>query len=82
MQYAEQSINNILMLKSFVQCIPSFYEALIGATSTLLTTIQDNCRPQSVNVTLTLIEEVINADVTFQRTPLDLRNQRTYAVKV
>jgi DNA mismatch repair protein MSH4 len=29
-----------------------------------------------------LISAVINEDVAFQRTPLDLRNQRTYAVKV
>ncbi|KAM3079286.1 MutS protein msh4 [Clarireedia jacksonii] len=28
-----------------------------------------------------LISEVINDDVTYQKTPLDLRNQRTYAVK-
>ena len=29
-----------------------------------------------------LISEVINEDVTYQKSPLDLRNQRTYAVKV
>ena len=30
----------------------------------------------------TLIDNAINEDVTYQSKPLDLRNQRTYAVKV
>lgn len=30
----------------------------------------------------TLIANAINDDVTYQSKPLDLRNQRTYAVKV
>ena len=29
-----------------------------------------------------LIDETINEDITYQSQPLDLRNQRTYAVKV
>ena len=29
-----------------------------------------------------LIDDAINEDVTYQSKPLDLRNQRTYAVKV
>ena len=28
-----------------------------------------------------LIDEAINEDITYQSQPLDLRNQRTYAVK-
>jgi DNA mismatch repair protein MSH4 len=80
--YSEQSINNILMLKGFVQSIPSIYEALGGARSQLLTAIKDHCRPERTNPTMELINEVINEDVTHQNTPLDLRNQRIYAVKV
>lgn len=81
-RYSEQSINNILMLKSFVQAIPSLFETLAGARSDLLVMIRENCHPEKVNATMELIKEVINEDVTFQKTPLDLRNQRTYAVKV
>lgn len=29
-----------------------------------------------------LIDHVINPDITYQKSPLDLRNQRCYAVKV
>jgi DNA mismatch repair protein MSH4 len=70
------------MLKSFVQAIPALFEGLAGARSELLTTIRDNCSPENINPTVQLIGEVINNDVTYQKTPLDLRYQRTYAVKV
>lgn len=70
------------MLKTFVQNISPLHEALLGAESQLLTTIQHNFRPQSLDLILNHIKDVINHDVAYQKTPLDLRNQRTYAVKV
>ena len=82
MEYMEQSINKILMLKQFLQAINPLYEALSGSRSELLAQIRDNCRLEHFSPTMTLIQEVINDDVTFQAKPLDLRNQRTYAVKV
>ncbi|KAE8448296.1 hypothetical protein EG329_009540 [Mollisiaceae sp. DMI_Dod_QoI] len=80
-RHSEQSINNILMLKSFVQSILPIYEALVGAHSDLVVIIRENCRPENIKPTLDFIQEVINEDVTYQQKPLDLRNQRTYAVK-
>ncbi|OBT70038.1 hypothetical protein VE03_00464 [Pseudogymnoascus sp. 23342-1-I1] len=80
-QHSEQSINHILMLKTFVQCVSPVYEALSSARSPLLVDIRTVCRPNNITPTLKIISEVINDDVTFQRSPLDLRNQRTYAVK-
>jgi DNA mismatch repair protein MSH4 len=70
------------MLKTFVHSISPLYEALTGARSDLLAMIRENCRPENIDPTVQLIKEVINDDVTYQKTPLDLRNQRTYAVKV
>jgi DNA mismatch repair protein MSH4 len=81
-QSAEQSINNILMLKSFVQAVGPLYEALSNARSKLLIDIRQLCHPRNIEPTLKIIAEGINDDVTFQKAPLDLRNQRTYAVKV
>ncbi|RKF76638.1 MutS protein-like protein 4 [Golovinomyces cichoracearum] len=80
-RYSEQLINHILMLKSFVELIPPIRDALGGARSDLLSTIRDYCCPENIERTLQFIKEVINDDVTYQKTPLDLRNQRTYAVK-
>ena len=82
MQHSEQSINNILMLKDFIQAMPALFEALAMARSELLFTIRENCHPGNIAPTLNLIKDVINGDVTYQKTPLDLRHQRTYAVKV
>jgi DNA mismatch repair protein MSH4 len=70
------------MLKSFVQSVPHVFEALTGSTTGMLTLIRENCRPENIRPTVQLIAEVINDDVTYQKTPLDLRNQRTYAVRV
>ncbi|KAK6614366.1 DNA mismatch repair protein [Botrytis cinerea] len=78
---SEQDINNILMLKSFAQSISPVFESLSGARSELLAQIRNNCRTEAVNSTIQFIDAVINEDVTYQKTPLDLRNQRTYAVK-
>lgn len=81
-QHSEQSINHILMLKIFAQSVAPVYEALSSARSTLLKDIRAVCHPDHITQTLRLISQVINEDVTYQRSPLDLRNQRTYAVKV
>jgi hypothetical protein len=70
------------MLKTFIHSISPLYEALTGARSDLLVMIRENCQPENIDPTVQLIKEVINDDVTYQKTPLDLRNQRTYAVKV
>lgn len=71
------------MLKTFVQSVPSVHESLLGVRKEgLLANISDNCMPERIQTCLQLINEVINDDVTYQKTPLDLRNQRTYAVKV
>ncbi|KAK6587441.1 hypothetical protein PZA11_000731 [Diplocarpon coronariae] len=77
----EQLINQILILKSFTQCVRPVFESLAGASTDLLIMIRENCKPEFLAQTMEYIKEVINEDVTYQKTPLDLRNQRTYAVK-
>ncbi|EER36889.1 DNA mismatch repair protein [Histoplasma capsulatum H143] len=39
------------------------------------------CAPQEYNTIAEMINSTLNEDVTYQSRPLDLRNQRTYAVK-
>ncbi|KAI9772293.1 MAG: MutS protein msh4 [Geoglossum simile] len=81
LQLSEQSINNIIILKQVVGCINPVYEALGRARSTLLATIRDLCMPAKLEGVQELINHVINSDITYQKSPLDLRNQRCYAVK-
>ncbi|EME80300.1 uncharacterized protein MYCFIDRAFT_189891 [Pseudocercospora fijiensis CIRAD86] len=77
----EQSINNVIMLKHFVTLIRPVFESLTGSRSEMLQEIQRLCSPENVDNVLDLINSTINEDTTFAHQPLDLRNQRIYAVK-
>ncbi|EUC41537.1 hypothetical protein COCMIDRAFT_40313 [Bipolaris oryzae ATCC 44560] len=77
----EQAINQIIMLKQFVNSVNPIYEALTGTASVMLNNIRELCAPENVAVVQELIDIVINEDTTYARQPLELRNQRTYAVK-
>lgn len=77
----EEQIGQILMLKSFLEAVPELHKALTTAQSPLLVKIRDLCRPDVTGPILAQIRRIIEADVTYMKSPLDLRNQRTFAVK-
>lgn len=77
----EQAINNVIMLKQFVNLIKPVFEALTGARCATLNDIRNLCTVEHVEPIQDLINNVINEDTTYASKPLDLRNQRTYAVK-
>jgi len=78
---SEQAINNILRIKNFVDAVSPLFEALTPARGILLTKVRELCRPAITTHILGLISQTINEDVSYVDKPLDLRNQRTYAVK-
>jgi DNA mismatch repair protein MSH4 len=80
-QQVEEQINQVLMVKSFLEAIPELHNALEPASSTLLVKIRELCRPEISGRILRMIRQTIEADVTYTKTPLDMRNQRTFAVK-
>ncbi|KKK23496.1 DNA mismatch repair protein [Aspergillus ochraceoroseus] len=80
-QYLEQSVNNVIMLKTYVSSIRSVYKALTTAQSRLLLAIREICAPASHAAVEQLIESTLNEHVAYQTKPLDLRNQRIYCVK-
>ncbi|KAL4722088.1 MutS protein msh4 [Fusarium chlamydosporum] len=80
-QKIEEQINQVLMVKNFLEAIPELYTALGPATCNLLVKIRDRCCPEITSPTLDKIRETIEADVTYMKSALDLRNQRTFAVK-
>lgn len=43
---------------------------------------EQNCSPENMDPIFELINEVINEDTQFAKGPLELRNQRIYAIKV
>ena len=81
MAMVEDSINKVIMLKHYVQSIIPVHESLTSARGELLVGIRDNCSSEELDQLLHLINETINRDTQYCKTPLELRNQRTYAVK-
>jgi DNA mismatch repair protein MSH4 len=77
----EDSINKVIMLKHYVQCIHPVCKALVDARCDLLVGIRSNCASPELDELLNLINGSINEDTQYSRTPIELRNQRTYAVK-
>lgn len=77
----EQAVNNVILLKQFAGLIKPVFEALVGAQAPMLQEIRKLCGSQNVEPLQELIDEAINANTTYARKPLELRNQRTYAVK-
>lgn len=70
------------MVKSFVASISPLHEALGSARSELLQRIREICRPELIKPINELISATINEDVSYVESPINLRHQRTYAVKV
>jgi DNA mismatch repair protein MSH4 len=99
LQTTEQAINQVIMLKQFVNSVRPVFEALTGTASTMLSNIREVCvhspciivsftnipcqlcAPENVAPVQELTDRVINEDTTYAKQPLELRNQRTYAVK-
>lgn len=77
----EQSVNNVIMLKQFVMLIQPVFEALTGARSMMLQEIRNLCSAENIDPVRELITDALNEDTTYAKQPLDLRNQRTYAVR-
>ncbi|KAL2852528.1 muts domain V-domain-containing protein [Aspergillus pseudoustus] len=79
--YVEQSVNHVIMLKTYISAIDCVYRALATAQSSLLLAIREICAPAAHCAVTQLIEATLNDDVSYQTKPLDLRNQRIYCVK-
>ncbi|TKX25355.1 MutS domain V-containing protein 2 [Elsinoe australis] len=81
LQTTEQAVNNVLALKHFVTCITPIYEAISGVRSKALQEAKRLCHPRIIQPVLRLIDQTINSDTIWASKPVDLRNQRSYAVK-
>ncbi|PNS17676.1 MutS 4 [Sphaceloma murrayae] len=81
LQTTEQAVNNILALKQFVSSVAPLHEALAGCHKGILPDIKKCLHPRIVSPVLELIDGSINRDTIWAGKPVDLRNQRTYAVK-
>ncbi|KAI1178770.1 muts domain V [Nemania sp. FL0916] len=78
---SELAIDLVLRVKAFVIAVPQLREALTTARTDLLKRVHDLCRTEVTQPVMNIIADTINEDVTAMKAPLDMRNQRTYAVK-
>ncbi|KAI0183082.1 muts domain V-domain-containing protein [Xylaria flabelliformis] len=78
---SEIAIDQVLGVKAFVVAVPQLREALAAARTDLLKRVYEICRPEVTRPVVDIIAETINDDVTAMKAPIDMRNQRTYAVK-
>lgn len=69
------------MIKGFLEAILELHTALSPAECALLSKARDICSPEITSPIIRKIRTVVEADVTYVRSPLDLRNQRSFAVK-
>ncbi|KAI0102871.1 muts domain V [Nemania sp. FL0031] len=77
----EFAIDLVLRVKAFVIAVPQLREALAAARTDLLKRVYELCRKEVTQPVMDIIAETINDDVTAMKAPIDMRNQRTYAVK-
>ncbi|KAI8145098.1 muts protein 4 [Fennellomyces sp. T-0311] len=83
-QYAESKINHVLRLKAMLSALIIVSSSLRSCTNTLLKTICQVFVAENmicIGSLLQAIREMLNDDVGIQKTGLELRHQRCYAVK-
>ncbi|KAJ5484396.1 hypothetical protein N7453_012350 [Penicillium expansum] len=87
-QHVEQSVNNVIMLKTYVSAIKKNLPSAWSSTKRFAAYhtrsrlyIPLLCAPEGHRSIEELIDTTLNEHVAYQSKPLDLRNQRIYCVK-
>lgn len=84
LQAAEKDLNHILMIKAYLAGIGLLRDTLEASdcTSQLCRWVLENCGPENTAAIASLIGEAIEEDATYSKAPIDIRNNRLWAVKV
>jgi DNA mismatch repair protein MSH4 len=84
LQGAEKDLNHILMVKAYLGGIQSVRETLeaAGCTSKLCNWVLERCRRENTAPLVRFIEDAIEQDAIYSKAPIDIRNNRMWAVKV
>ncbi|CAH1761398.1 12428_t:CDS:10 [Entrophospora sp. SA101] len=72
---AEQNINNVILLKHTLTLIKSLKNAMFGIKNSLLDTIYQLLNDPELQILEGKIHQVINEDVTYQKSALDVARQ-------
>ncbi|KAK3300674.1 muts domain V-domain-containing protein [Chaetomium fimeti] len=83
LQGAEKDMNHLLMVKAYLGGVQSVQETLeaAGCTSKLCKWVLFKCRQENTAPIATFIEGSIEQDAIYSKAPIDIRNNRMWAVK-
>ncbi|KAK4167146.1 hypothetical protein QBC43DRAFT_256213 [Cladorrhinum sp. PSN259] len=83
LQGAEKDLNRILMIKAYAQGVQALHETLeaVGCSSYLCGRATRKSGPRYTMPILNLINKYIQDDAVFSKRPVDIRNNRLWAVK-
>ncbi|KAH6650440.1 muts domain V-domain-containing protein [Chaetomium tenue] len=83
LQEAEKDLTHILMVKAYLGGVQSIRETLeaAGCTSKLCNWVLERCRRENTAPIASFIEEAIEQDAIYSKAPIDIRNNRMWAVK-
>ena len=83
LQGAEKNLSQILMLKSWLQGVQALHNVLkaAGCTSRLCCRAMRKSSPRYTEPVLEAIGQVIEQDAIYSKRPIDLRNNRLWAIK-
>ncbi len=81
---AEQDLNQLLMIKAYLGGVQAVLETLEAANcrSKLFQWVLETCRPQKTAPVAHLLAEAIEPDAIYSKAPIDVRNNRLWALKV
>ncbi|KAK3694427.1 muts domain V-domain-containing protein [Podospora appendiculata] len=80
---AERELNYVLMLKLYLRGVNALYKTLEAAkcNSLICTWVQRRCAPKRLSLVQSIIEDGIEEDATYSSAPVDIRNNRLWAIK-
>jgi DNA mismatch repair protein MSH4 len=84
LQGAEKDLNHILMVKAYLGGVQAVHETLEAAscTSQLCKWVLEKCSGENTAPIVGLLEEAIEQDAIYSKAPIDIRNNRLWAIKV
>ncbi|KAK3335859.1 muts domain V-domain-containing protein [Cercophora scortea] len=80
---AERELNYVLMLKLYLRGVNALYKTLeaAGCNSDICDWVKRRCAPERLARVQRIIESGIEEDATYSSAPIDIRNNRLWAIK-
>ncbi|KAK3309797.1 muts domain V-domain-containing protein [Chaetomium strumarium] len=83
LQRAEKDLNHVLMIKAYLGGVNAIRQTLEASncTSDLCKWVLEKCAPENTSAINELIESAVEEGATYSKAPIDVRNNRLWALK-